>query len=65
MLRDIFGSNRKTCEGDEEERITRSFMIGTHHQILFRWSIKENEMDGACGTHGGQERSVQGFGKTT
>ena len=46
MLREIFGPNRKTCEGNEEECITRSFMICTPHQILFRWSIKENEMDG-------------------
>ena len=64
VLREIFGHNR-TCERIEEEYITKTFMICTPHQILFRWSIKENEMGGACGTYGGQERCVQGFGKET
>ena len=67
VLREIFGPNtrRRTCEGIEEEYITRCFMICTPHQILFRWSIKENEMSGACGTYGGQERCVRNFGKDT
>jgi hypothetical protein len=27
--------------------------------------MKKNEMDGACGTYGGQERCLQGFGGET
>jgi hypothetical protein len=27
--------------------------------------IKNNEMGGACGTYGGQERCIQGFGEET
>jgi len=27
--------------------------------------IKKNEMGGACGTYGGEERRVQGFGGET
>jgi hypothetical protein len=26
-------------------------------------SSKENKMDGACGTYGGQERCIQNFGR--
>jgi len=27
--------------------------------------IEKNDMGGACGTYGGQERCIQGFGKET
>ena len=65
VLRDILGPKWRTCEGIEEECITRIFIFCTPHQIFFRWSIKENEMGGTCGTYGGQERYLQGFGKET
>jgi len=39
-------------KGNEKESgenyIMRSLKIATDHQILFRWSIKKNEMGGAC-----------------
>jgi hypothetical protein len=38
-----------------------SFIICTQHQILLGRSIKENEVGGACGTHGRGEKRVQGF----
>jgi hypothetical protein len=35
----------------------RSFIIGTNPKISFRQvTIKENEMGGACGTHGRGEK---------
>jgi len=35
-----------------EDYITRSFVIGTPHQILLGHQIKKNEMGGGCGTYG-------------
>jgi hypothetical protein len=29
------------------------------------FTIKKNEMGGACGTYGGQEKCIQGFGGET
>jgi hypothetical protein len=40
----------------------RSFIICTPPQISLADQIKENEVDGTCGTHGRGEISVQGFG---
>jgi hypothetical protein len=42
----------------------RKFIICAHPQISLGKSsqVKENEMVGACGTHGRGEKSVQGFG---
>ena len=37
----------------------------TPQQILSDDQLKKNEMGGACGTYGGQERRVQGFGEET
>jgi hypothetical protein len=37
----------------------RVFIICTHPQAS---QVKANEVDGACGTHGRGEKSVQGFG---
>jgi hypothetical protein len=37
-------------------------LICTYHQILLADQIKENEVDGACGTHVRGEKCVQGFG---
>jgi hypothetical protein len=39
-----------------------SFIFYTHHQILLGDQIKENEVDGACGTRGRGEKRAQGFG---
>jgi hypothetical protein len=44
----------------------RNFIICTHPQASLGRSVKENEVGGACGTHGRGEESVQGFrGKET
>jgi hypothetical protein len=32
------------------------------HLILLGWLMKEDEMGRTCGTHGGEERCLQGFG---
>ena len=40
----------------------RSFAIYTSPNTVRGDHIKKNEMGGACGTCGGQERCVQGFG---
>jgi hypothetical protein len=39
----------------------RSFIICTHPQISYADQIEENEVGGACGTHGRGEKSVKGF----
>ena len=44
-----------------EDYIWRKFIICTAHRIL----MENNEMGGACGTYGGQEWWVQGFGGET
>jgi hypothetical protein len=40
----------------------RSFIVCTHPQISLGDYNKENGVGGACGTHGREEKSVQGFG---
>jgi hypothetical protein len=37
-------------------------MIRTAHQILLRSLYEENQVGGACGTYGRQERCIQDFG---
>jgi len=43
--------------GNWANRTMTRFTIGTPRQILSAWSYHE-EMGGACGTHGGQHRSI-------
>ena len=33
--------------------------------LLLLYRIKKNEMGGVCGTYGGEERCIQGFGGET
>jgi hypothetical protein len=40
-------------------------MICTHHQMIFEWSNKTNNMGVARGTYGGQEMCIQDFGGET
>ena len=40
----------------------RKFIICTCHQIYSSDQIEKNEMGGACGTYGGEERCIQGLG---
>jgi len=37
--------------------------MNTPYQILFGNRIEKNEMGVSCGTYGGEESCVQGFGK--
>jgi hypothetical protein len=41
----------------------RSFIISTHPKYNYEDKIKENEVGGACGTHGRGNKIVQGFGR--
>jgi hypothetical protein len=60
VLRKIFGPKR------EEVTVEwRPLMIYTAHRIYFRDKIKKNEMRRACGTYGGEEKHIQGFGGET
>jgi hypothetical protein len=40
----------------------RSFIICTHPQLSLCRSSRKNEVGGASGTHGREEKSVHGFG---
>jgi hypothetical protein len=40
----------------------RRLIICTHHQISSADYVKDDEVGGACGTHGRGEKSMQGFG---
>jgi hypothetical protein len=40
-------------------------MIITPYRTQFRDKIKKTEMGWACGTYGGEERCIQGFGGET
>jgi len=39
-----------------------SFIISVAHQVLFGSLNQGNEMDGACGRHGGKNKFIKGFG---
>jgi len=40
-------------------------MLCTDHQILFGWSNQEQWDARTCGTYGGEERCIEGFGGET
>jgi hypothetical protein len=42
--------------------VTTMMITYTHHQTSLADRIKENEVGGACGTHGRGKKLVQGFG---
>ena len=44
-----------------EDYTTRRFVLGTRNQYYSGDQIRKNEMGGACGTHGGQEKCIQGY----
>ena len=46
-----------------DDYMTRNSVIRIHNQTHHSGDqIENNEMDGASGTYGGQERCIQGFG---
>jgi hypothetical protein len=53
MLRRIFWSKRDEVAGSEKHYTMWSFMICTHHSILFGRSNRK-EMGGACSMYGGR-----------
>jgi len=34
-----------------------------YYYYYYYYNIKKNEMGGGCGTYGGEERCIQGFGE--
>jgi hypothetical protein len=52
-------------KGSGKDCIMRNCKLCAVHQILFGDQIKKNEIDGACGTNGGQQRYIKGFGGDT
>jgi hypothetical protein len=61
VLRKIFGVKIDGVTGSGEDYINRSFRIFTAHQIKSGDQIETNEMGGACGMYGRQERCTQGL----
>jgi hypothetical protein len=62
VLRRMFGHKRDEVTGewrklDSEERKDLHSSPNTLGD-----QIENNELDGACSTHGGEERCIQGFG---
>jgi hypothetical protein len=66
VLRKIFGPKRNDVTEIGENYITMRLMICISQQYYYSGGqIKKNEMDGTCGTCGGEERCIQGFGEET
>jgi hypothetical protein len=63
MPRRIFGPKRDEVMDSGENCTVGSFIVFTHHQIFLDRPIKENEVGGACVTHGQGEKCIQGFGE--
>lgn len=60
VWREIFRSERYEVSGAGGNCTVRIFIICTSHQILLGDQSKENDMGGACGTCGGEERFIKG-----
>jgi hypothetical protein len=64
FLRTIFGPKRDEVTGEWKKLHSVSYfvLIPRYH---YADQISENEVGGACGTHGRGEKSVQDFGGNT
>jgi len=66
LLRKILGSKRDEITRRGVKCIMRSIMFPTPHKTLLFGQfdqIKENELEAACGTYGGEETCIQGLGR--
>jgi hypothetical protein len=65
-LRKIFGPNREEVTGEWRKCLTKSLLIFKPHQILLGLhQNEEDEMGGACNTHGRHEKCIQNTGRET
>ena len=48
-----------------ENRVLRRIFGPKMDEVISGDKIEQNEMGGACGTYGGEERRIQGFGGET
>jgi hypothetical protein len=65
VLRKIFGPNSGEITGEQRRLHTEELYKMYPRQILLGSSNHKNEKGGVCGTHGGRETSIQGFGGGT
>jgi len=59
IIRSIWGKAKVKTKN----QFTLRYFLRSSSNII--WMIRENETDGACGTHGGEEKCVQNFGEET
>jgi hypothetical protein len=64
VLRGIFGPKRDGVTG-EWRRLHNEELYDLYSSPNIIWVIKKKKMGGACGTYGGHERCLQGFGGET
>jgi hypothetical protein len=62
VLRRIFETKRAEVKGEWRKSHNEELHSYADTQISFGDQIKENEVGGACGTHGRREKIVRGFG---
>jgi hypothetical protein len=65
VLRRIFGPKRDEVTGEWRKLHSEELHSLYSSPDIIRHQIKENEVGGACGSHGGGEESVQSFGGKT
>ena len=61
MLRRIFGPKRDEATGGGENCVMSTLIRHIPHQNFLGDQIEMNDMRGACSTHGGKEKCIQGF----
>jgi len=61
MLRKIFGPKRNKVTGEWRRLHNEEVNALYSYHYYSGDQIKKNELGGACGTHGGQEKCIQGY----